>query len=166
MFYWAYGSNLNASRMLARCPGAEKVGPLSLRGAQLVFRRVADVYRKKDAVIHGGLWEIKPWHVGVLDRVEGVKRGVYKKNYIMVEVDGCETECFYYSMIPGRKIAPPEDQYIRLIADGYLLFGLPQSSLIHAINRSYRSRGIGNPKKKNIIAIGTSVEEGEDFDRS
>ena len=59
--YFAYGSNMDTARMLARCPGARLVGAATLPGFRLVERLYADVEpsagvrgERPPVVRHGG----------------------------------------------------------------------------------------------------------------
>src|SRR4051812_26790923 len=56
MLYWAYGSNLNITRMQSRCPDAKPMTALYLDDASLVFRGVADVVSHIGGRTAGGLW--------------------------------------------------------------------------------------------------------------
>src|SRR5262245_42523613 len=80
--YWAYGSNLCAAQMKARCPESVMEGPLTMRNLILRFRMVADVAYFAGAVVPGGLWWITPECEASLDDHEGAaERGGYHKQY-------------------------------------------------------------------------------------
>lgn len=141
IWYWAYGSNLNVRHMTRRCPGAKKVAPLSLDHGKLIFRGVADIELMLDAKIWGGLWLITPKDEKILDGLEGVASGLYKKKYLKLRVvtkkGNVETvKCLYYMMTLDG-ILPPDERYIDTIMDGYRDFGLPVSYLEAALQDSW-----------------------------
>jgi gamma-glutamylcyclotransferase (GGCT)/AIG2-like uncharacterized protein YtfP len=92
-YYFAYGSNLNKQQMSWRCPGARPIGKLVLPNARLVFRGVADVEYDDALSVQGGLWKITRACERTLDRYEGVKSGLYRKENIQVNVEGQARKC-------------------------------------------------------------------------
>jgi hypothetical protein len=141
-FYWAYGSNLNPEAMAARCPGAIKIAPLALNNGALVFRGVADVVNRKHAKVHGGLWWINRNHEDTLDRYEGVNSRFYLKRYVDLHFKDVAQPypCLYYVMAMRRGIAPPSEDYLNLLADGYRYFGLPLEALDKALMESWQDK--------------------------
>ena len=126
----AYGSNLNIGQMKYRCPGAKRLGSFYLPNYQLVFRGVADIEPTKnnDSLLPVGVWSITNDCEKQLDIYEGVKRGLYRKEYI----NGMLT----YRM-NNNEIFPPSKDYFTSILIGYNNFGLDTSHLFDALGWSH-----------------------------
>ncbi len=79
--YFAYGSNLCAAQMAARCPKALEEGVVELSGWRLIIngRGVATLVPDPEARVFGLVWRLTPACEAALDRHEGVARGVYRK---------------------------------------------------------------------------------------
>ena len=61
MLYFAYGSNLNHFQMKRRCKDSFFLKKYELKGYRLNFRskyRAADIEKKKNSIVSGGLFEI------------------------------------------------------------------------------------------------------------
>ena len=61
MLYFAYGSNLNHSRIKRRCKDSVFLKKHELKGYRLNFRskyRAADIEKKKNSSVPGALFEI------------------------------------------------------------------------------------------------------------
>ena len=58
--YFAYGSNINLDQMSYRCPDASVMGPVTLEGWELLFRRggFATIAPKEGEQVQGLLWSI------------------------------------------------------------------------------------------------------------
>ncbi len=139
MYYFAYGSNLNKAQMAVRCPKARPVSKLILPSARLVFRGVADVEYHETESVPGGVWFISAECEAALDRYEGVKSGLYRKEYfdIAVTLDGATTEqrALIYLMNSGGYY-PPNERYLATIRKGYRDFGLNVKALNKAVKES------------------------------
>ena len=120
MLMFAYGSNLHVAQMANRCPAAEPLGRMILRGWRLVFRGAADCVRESGAACYGGLWRITPACERVLDRFEGVASGVYRKEQVPSENDPALIYC-----MNSTGIFPPSEDYLKVIEEGYLDFHMP-----------------------------------------
>lgn len=153
-FYFAYGSNLNMAQMRRRCPDAKPLGKVILPDARLIFRGVADIEFADGASVHGGLWEITKECEKALDIYEGVKNGLYRKEYITVSVTRKKRgkpevgEALVYVMNRSH-YSMPASHYYNVIARGFKDFGLDHEALKAAlqvtreeIDRSIRNRAI------------------------
>lgn len=91
--YFAYGSNINLEQMAYRCPDASVVGPVTLEGWELLFRRggFATIAPKEGEQVTGLLWSITQSCERSLDRYEGYPR-FYNKQMVTVRDSnsGCE----------------------------------------------------------------------------
>ncbi|MER9652468.1 gamma-glutamylcyclotransferase [Mesorhizobium sp. M0152] len=149
MLYFAYGSNLNIDQMAARCPCARPVGPFDLVDHELVFRGVADIVAKPGARVAGGLWRITEECEKALDRYEGVASELYRKEFVTVEVDGCEERALVY-MMNRTSVFPPSSDYLSTIAEGFRDFGIAIETLKDAVLRSVSGTWVSprSPRKK------------------
>lgn len=135
-YYLAYGSNLNKSQMMSRCPNAKCAGTSVIKGYRLAF----DLYLtiKKDALkeVPVGIWEINEDDERALDRYEGFPN-IYRKEYIKVDVNGLQKLCLVYIMnnVLNRMGVNPTKEYILRCEKGYKDFGFDISILNSADNR-------------------------------
>ena len=84
MLYFAYGSNLNHFQMKRRCKDSMFLKKYNLKDFKLTFRskyRAADIERKKNSVVPGGIIEISKSDEKKLDLYEDFPI-LYKKIYI------------------------------------------------------------------------------------
>ena len=84
--YFGYGSNLDRTAMLERCPDAEYLGVALLPGWRLYMdsNGYATIART-GGVVEGALWLVSDSDVVSLDDYEGVDRELYKKVELEVE---------------------------------------------------------------------------------
>ena len=83
MLYFAYGSNLNHKQMKKRCKDSVFIKSINLKNYKLTFRskyRAADVDKKKNSKVIGGLYEISKSDEKKLDIYEDYPN-LYKKMY-------------------------------------------------------------------------------------
>jgi len=135
IYYLAYGSNLNERQMSFRCPNATKVGTLMLEDYELEFRLYLTIVPKKGSVVPIGVWQVSESDEKRLDAYEGYPT-FYRKEYIEIEIGDKKEQALVYIMNDVRKVAPPSRQYMMTCAEGYRNFGLDNTFLIEAFNRS------------------------------
>ena len=83
MLYFAYGSNLNHFQMKRRCKDSKYLKKINLNGYTLNFRskyRAADIEKKNNSIVPGGLYEISKSDEKKLDIYEDYPI-LYKKMY-------------------------------------------------------------------------------------
>ena len=83
MLYFAYGSNLNHFQMKRRCKDSKFIKKINLKGYTLNFRskyRAADIEKKNNSIVPGGLYEISKSDEKKLDIYEDYPI-LYKKMY-------------------------------------------------------------------------------------
>ena len=129
-FYFAYGSNMDASQMGIRCEGAIRSSVARLDGHRFRINRggVATVVAEPGAVVFGCLWRVTAAHLAELDRYEGVARGVYERLGCVVGVDGSRYDALIYvaaDRAPGR----PRAGYLDRIVAAAEALGLPDDYL-------------------------------------
>ena len=129
--YFAYGSNLDAEQMAYRCPGASPVGPAILDG--WAFRIGARSYATVSpssapgAHVWGGLWLLTDGDLASLDRYEGVRGGLYRREVLEVlapDLDGTPTDAIVY-IENYDDTGWPTEHYLDRILVGARHFGLP-----------------------------------------
>ncbi|MDO9425979.1 MAG: gamma-glutamylcyclotransferase family protein [Methylobacterium sp.] len=96
--YFAYGANMDAAAMTARCPGSRLVGPGRLNRHRFIVMRegYASVVRDPRATVWGVVWELALADVPALDRYEGVGGGLYIKAYQPVTLKGGAKRALIY----------------------------------------------------------------------
>jgi gamma-glutamylcyclotransferase len=102
LWYFAYGSNMDPSRLFEARLAAANVAhgrrrAARLDGWRLAFNKpwarfagagVANIVPAPGAVVHGTLNEMPPAGLDVLDRYEGVPAGLYARHAVAVAVPG------------------------------------------------------------------------------
>lgn len=129
--YFAYGANINQLSMSYRCPQAQPVSSLLLRGWRLEFHTHATIVPDSRGVVPGALWRLTPACEASLDAFEGYPY-YYRKHTWMQ--DG--RQFFFYVMNEG-KISTPSQGYVNNIREGYQQWGLPEEAIDQSINLCY-----------------------------
>jgi len=80
-FYFAYGSNMDAAAMAARCPKSRVLGRgrLARHRFALMADGYATVVRDAASETHGVLYDLALSDMPALDRYEEISRGLYSK---------------------------------------------------------------------------------------
>jgi len=138
LWYFGYGSNMNDAIFLTR----RQMHPLATQQGRLADHRltfnlpigpgergVANVEPAAGVHTWGVLYLLTSEECDRLDRTEGVHRGVYERIPITVVPDdnADQLPAFTYRSSrtrPGRK---PSARYLRLLVDGAIEHGLPES---------------------------------------
>tara|TARA_Y100000591_G_scaffold296086_1_gene285980 strand:- start:132 stop:536 length:405 start_codon:yes stop_codon:yes gene_type:complete len=132
MLYFAYGSNLNHFQMKRRCKDSVFIKKFELKGFKLNFRskyRAADIEKKRNSIVPGGLFEISKSDEKKLDLYEdfpNLYTKIYFKYYnkkVMTYIMNYKTEFRY-----------PTERYLNIVKQGYKDCGLDKSYLIKALN--------------------------------
>ena len=84
--YFAYAYNMDRAQMAERCPGARIVEGAVVAGMRFVItaKGYANIVPDKDSVVFGIVWDITPEDEASLDRYEGVRPGLYRKEELEV----------------------------------------------------------------------------------
>ena len=117
MLYFAYGSNLNHYQMKKRCKDSIYLKKIILRDFRLTFRskyRAADIERRKNATVPGGLFEISKNDEKKLDIYEDYPN-LYKKHYFYYYGKKVMT----YIMLKKSPFRFPTERYLNIIKRGY-----------------------------------------------
>jgi len=127
--YFAYGSNLNLSRMRERVASAEPVGSGRVIGWHLSLDKrgrdgsgKANITRADGGEVWGALYRLDPAHWKILDRFEGG----YERVGLEVASAGGVVRAASYASSVLTPDAVAFDWYRQLILDGALEHGLPE----------------------------------------
>ena len=132
--YAAYGSNLDPGRMRAYCPHSPLVGTGWLMGWRLTFAGedllgyegavCTIVESEKTDQVFVALYDVHPHDEQLLDEVEGVVAGTYRKLHLRVAtLDGEETAWVY--VFTGYEGGLPTAWYLSEIAGAARKAGAP-----------------------------------------
>ena len=117
MLYFAYGSNLNHFQMKRRCKDSVYLKKINLKEFRLTFRskyRAADIEKKKNYSVTGGLYEISRSDEKKLDIYEDFPL-LYKKMYFMHYGKKIMT----FIMTKKTEYRYPTKKYLNTIKQGY-----------------------------------------------
>ena len=117
MFYFAYGSNLNHFQMKRRCKDSVYLKKINLKEFRLTFRskyRAADIEKKKNYSVTGGLYEISRSDEKKLDIYEDFPL-LYKKMYFIHYGKKIMT----FIMTKKTEYRYPTKKYLNTIKQGY-----------------------------------------------
>ena len=117
MLYFAYGSNLHHFQMKHRCKDSVFLKKINLRNFKLTFRskyRAADIERKKNSIVPGGLFEISKTDEKKLDVYEDFPI-LYKKYYFYYYGKKVMT----YIMVKKTSFKFPTERYLNVVKRGY-----------------------------------------------
>ena len=117
MLYFAYGSNLNHFQMKRRCKDSVYLKKINLKEFRLTFRskyRAADIEKKKNYSVTGGLYEISRSDEKKLDIYEDFPL-LYKKMYFIHYGKKIMT----FIMTKKTEYRYPTKKYLNTIKQGY-----------------------------------------------
>ena len=146
-YYAAYGSNLDAVQMAARCPDARAVGTGAIEGYELLFKgsktgSYLTIEGAKGGSVPVGIWETSADDEAALDIYEGFPTFYYKKDFAIpvTDEDGrvATRKCYAYVMHEDRPLGRPSPCYVETCLRGYEHFGFDPAILAEAIGRSCR----------------------------
>lgn len=111
--YFAYGANMDAGAMAARCPASILVGRGRLHRHRFIIMRegYASVLRDPNATVWGVLWDLALADVPALDRYEGVAGGLYTKAYQPISTAGGVKRALIY-LGGSRTTGVPRPRYL------------------------------------------------------
>ena len=127
MLYFAYGSNLNHFQMKRRCKDSKFIKKINLKGYTLNFRskyRAADIEKKNNSIVPGGLYEISKSDEKKLDIYEDFPN-LYKKFYF----NHYGKKVMTYTMVKKSSFKFPTEKYLNIVKRGYKDCGLDKKYL-------------------------------------
>ena len=131
MLYFAYGSNLNHFQMKRRCKDSKFIKKINLIGYTLNFRskyRAADIEKKNNSIVPGGLYEISKSDEKKLDIYEDYPI-LYKKMYFK----HYNNKVMTYIMHKKTIFKYPTERYLNVVKQGYKDCKLDQKYLKKAL---------------------------------
>ena len=132
MLYFAYGSNLNHFQMKRRCKDSFFLKKINLKNFKLTFRskyRAADIEKRKNSLVPGGLFEISKSDEKKLDIYEDYPI-LYKKYYFYHNGKKVMT----YTMTKKTPFRFPTERYLNIVKCGYKDCKLDQKYLEQALS--------------------------------
>ena len=117
MLYFAYGSNLHHLQMKRRCKDSFFLKKINLQNFRLTFRskyRAADIEKKKNFIVPGGLYEISKSDEKKLDVYEDFPN-LYKKYYFYYY----DKKVMTYTMCKKTPFRYPTSRYLNIVQEGY-----------------------------------------------
>ena len=132
IYYFAYGMLTDPGYM----EGAQPVGGAEARNFQFELLQFANVVPTPGAVTYGALWEVSRQKLRQLDSTEGYPN-MYDRKTVPVFCAGKRYEANIYSLTPETRNdyfvgSVPSRDYIRTLARGYKIFGIPREQLVQA----------------------------------
>ncbi len=139
--YFAYGSNLDAAQMRARCPSARLLGAAMLDGYRLGFAGqsaawggggVATVVRDREAHVPGLLWALTDEDLDRLDRFEGHPVAYERRRLLVTLPEGDRRRAHVYVKDPTER-ATPTEAYFGVLWRAYRKHGFDELALAMAL---------------------------------
>ena len=129
MYYFAYGSNLNKTQMLERCPDSKAELIVTLPNYKLVFAGwsrkwrggVATIKRLNGGKVPGALYQVSELCLQRLDRFE---EGYSRMKVTVFSEDGEALEAVTYVKSGQLEETPPSKEYVSIIQQGYGDWGI------------------------------------------
>jgi gamma-glutamylcyclotransferase (GGCT)/AIG2-like uncharacterized protein YtfP len=123
---FAYGSNMDAQAMAARCPGARLIGRARLprHRVDLMPGGFATLVRDASATAQGALWELSFGDLAALDRYEGA--GYAKISQPVLREKGAAVRALIYVGKSGAGAGRAPEDYMRNLIEAARALGLPR----------------------------------------
>ena len=137
MIYFAYGSNMDETRMRKRCPSSQFMSIARLPGFRLAFTRYslnnrcgsADIIKDSHGLVWGVVYKIKEEERTALDKAEGVAVHAYKPVSVEVYPEGDDTrrlKALTYVVVKKEDPHPkPSAEYKAMLVGGAKAGKLP-----------------------------------------
>ena len=120
MLYFAYASNLSHEQMKERCKNPKYIKNVFLEGYQLSFCTIdrdygaANIVKKPDSKVPGGIWKISASDEKELDYYEGFPIK-YAKDFFTLNGE----KVMFYIIKRQYSFKPPQRWYVDIINQGY-----------------------------------------------
>lgn len=125
MLYFAYGANMDEETLAERGVQYSRVCTGKVRHVRLAFCKPgddgtgkADLQDQKGSVVEGVVYEVPEVSLANLDVYEGVERGHYRRQAVVVQTSRGELECVAYRAAKFRTGLKPSPSYLRAITRG------------------------------------------------
>lgn len=152
-FYFAYGSNMDAAAMRARCPKSRALGRgrLARHRFALMADGYATVVRDATSEAHGVLYDLALSDVPALDRYEEVSRGLYAKAMQPVlRADGRPVRALVYiGAAPAASGPPKKLDYMKGVIDAARAADLP-AAYVDFLSSLLSGGAVAAPQRRAI----------------
>jgi cation transport regulator ChaC len=125
MLYFAYGPNMDEETLTERGVTFSTVCTGKVRHMRLAFCKPgkdgtgkADLQDQRGAEVEGVIYDIPESSLAGLDVYEGVDRGHYRRQSVIVQTSRGELECFAYRAAKFRTGLKPSPAYLQSIVRG------------------------------------------------
>lgn len=144
--YFAYGSNLNAAQMRARCPGATRVGRAALPLHRLAFAgysarwggAVATIREDDEAFVPGLVYAVSKADMATLDAFEGCPTSYARGSVVVYGERNAKYKAVTYAHVSGDPRALPSSKYVAQIAASYRALRYSAFSIVRAEQEARR----------------------------
>jgi gamma-glutamylcyclotransferase (GGCT)/AIG2-like uncharacterized protein YtfP len=138
-FYFAYGSNLDVTQMLQRCPSAKFIGKAVLNNHRLEIRKHMDIDQVQGEQVEGIVYSMTKQDIAVLDRYEGVPYS-YNKLRVTVKVGNLivPNVVSYMKNKANIEYILPTKVYYNRVRNGLIFWGLSTKPLETALTQITR----------------------------
>ncbi|MGE4570317.1 MAG: gamma-glutamylcyclotransferase family protein [Gammaproteobacteria bacterium] len=125
-YYFAYGSNLSKSQMVARCPDSEYLisGKLIDYCWFINERGYANIKPSKGDFVLGEIFSLSEKDIELLDVYESVDEGMYHHEALSIQIQEGHCDCLVYVDL-NQLLGEPQFEYIRRINQGIQSAHLP-----------------------------------------
>jgi gamma-glutamylcyclotransferase (GGCT)/AIG2-like uncharacterized protein YtfP len=133
MFHFGYGSNLNQRFLRQYCPSAEFVMRAYLPNYEVQFRfwskrrqgGISTIIEKPGGLVHGVIYEVPEEELKVLDVLESVPQGLYRREaFLVLGEDGVWHKADLYRVARPQGPFTPSRGYVELMLSGAREHGL------------------------------------------
>jgi hypothetical protein len=121
--YFSYGSNMNPTQMGKRCPAAIALGVVTLHSWDIAIneRGVATILPadtgQEPVSMEGVLWSVTDGCLETLDRYEGVRLGLYRREEVRIVAADEDVAAIAY-VASSRGHGEPRPGYLETILEG------------------------------------------------
>ena len=133
MYHFGYGSNLSQGFLRQYCPGVEYVMKAFLPNYEVQFRfwskrrqgGISTIIERPGALVHGVIYEVPEEELLVLDELESVPQGLYKREtFLVFDERGAWVEADLYRVADPQGPFTPSRSYVELMLAGAREHGL------------------------------------------
>jgi len=117
-YYLAYGMNTNLNSMAIRCPAAQSMGTVTLKGHRLAFKHFCDAVVDPAGQMQCVLWNITDACERSLDLTEGYPT-FYGKKEVDVMFGDRKIRAMIYYMAGDDELSIPSESYLNMVVQGY-----------------------------------------------
>ena len=128
IYYFAYGSNMDSSRMARMCPNARASGTGILFDYRFIINEqgLATVVPEAGKQVYGALWAVSDEDLLRLDEYEEVASGLYSRVPVKVTLRRGAVSTALVYVAANNKPGSPESQYLETIVAAATRHGFPE----------------------------------------